>query len=98
MPHACEISKIDSVTKFSQYGLVGFQSETYTQRYFPQGKYYRTIQEYDQHCTCPYTREIIWNPETNWTTLRSGEALHKNNRIEVIKFKTSRKMRYQIPK
>jgi len=43
MPHACKLSKIDSVSRFPQYVLVGFQSETYTQRYFPQGRYYKTI-------------------------------------------------------
>jgi len=89
MPHACKFSKIDSVSRFPQYGLVGFQSETYTQRYFPQGRYYKNICEYDQQCICPYTREIVWDPEITWTTLQSGEALNKNNGIEVIKFKTN---------
>ena len=97
MPQACKFSEIDSVSRFPQCGLVGFQSKTYKQRYFPNGRYYKTIREYDQHCTCPYTRQIFWNPENNWTTIQSGEALNKNNRIEVITFKTHRKMRYQIP-
>jgi len=99
MPRACDLSKIDSVTKSTQYGLVGFQVfhlvgfQTYTQQYFAQGRYSNSIQEFDQHCTCPFTRQIIWNPESNWTTLKSGEILHINNRIEVVKF---RKRRYNI--
>ena len=96
MPYACDFSKIDSVTESTQYGLVGFQSKTYTQQYFPQGRYYNSIQEFDQHCTCPFTQQIIWNPESNWTTLKSGEFLHKNNRIEVVKFKTLQKHCYNI--
>jgi len=31
MPYACDFSKIDSFTESKQYGLVGFQSKTYTQ-------------------------------------------------------------------
>jgi len=54
------------------------------------------MRECDQHCTCPYTREIFWNPEHNWTTLQSREALNKNSRIEVINFKTNKERRYQI--
>jgi len=87
MSQACDRSKIYSVTKSTQYGLVGFQSKTYTQQYFPQGRYYNSIQEFGQHCTCPFTQQISWNPESNWTTFRVREALHKNNRIEVVKFK-----------
>ena len=56
MPQPCNLSRIDSYTISSQYGLVGFQSKTYTEEYFPQGKYYHSIEEYDSHCTCPYTR------------------------------------------
>ena len=96
MPHTGNFSKIDSAFRFIQYGVVGFQNEPFTQRYFRNGRYYKSMREYDQHCTCQYTREIFWNPEHNWTILQSGEALNKNNRIEVINFKTHKKRRYQI--
>jgi len=96
MPYTCDFSKIDSITESTQYGLVGFQSKTYTQQYFPQGKYYNSIQEFDLHCTYPFTRQILWNPEANWTILKSGEFLRKNNRIEVVKFKTLQKKRYNF--
>ena len=82
VPHACDLSKIDSITESTQYGLVGFQSKTYTQQYFPQGRFYNSIQEFDQHCTCPFTRQISWNPESNWTTSKSGEALHKTTEVK----------------
>jgi len=88
-------SMIDSVYHSPEYGRVGFQSETYTQRYFPKGKYYHTMQEYDHECTCPFSITLKWNPEQNWTTLESTEAL--NNRIEVIKFTTKQKLTYNIP-
>jgi len=65
MTHVFNLSKIDSVTKSPQYGSVGFQNKTYTQKYFPQGRYYNSIQEFDQYCTCPFTRQIIWNPDVN---------------------------------
>jgi len=77
MPHTGNFSKIDSAFRFKQYGVVGFQSETYTQRFFPKGRYYKNIREHDQHCTCPFTREIIWDPEITRTILQSGEALSK---------------------
>jgi len=35
MPYACNFSKIDSFTVSKHYGLVGFQSKTYTEQYFP---------------------------------------------------------------
>lgn len=88
-------SMIDSVYQSPEYGRVGFQSETYTQRYFPKGKYYHTMQEYDHECTCPFSITLKWNPEQNWTTLESTEAL--NNRIGVIKFTTKQKLTYNIP-
>ena len=97
MPQACNLSRIDSYTISSQYGLVGFQSKTYTEEYFPQGKYYQSIDEYDSHCTCPYTRSFTWHPETNWTTLYSSEYLRRTNRMEVIQFKTFQKIEYPIP-
>ena len=97
MPQPCNLSRIDSYTISPQYGLVGFQSKTYTEEYFPQGKYYHSIEEYDSHCTCPYTRSFTWQPETNWTTLYSSEYLRRTNRIEVIQFKTFQKIEYQIP-
>ena len=96
MPHTCNLSRIDSYTLSTQYGLVGFQSKTYTEEYFPQGKYYQSIDEYDKHCTCPYT-SFTWNPEANWTTLYSSEFLKRNNRMEVIHFKTLQKLEYHIP-
>jgi len=96
MPYACDFSKIDSFTESKLCGLVGFQSKTYTQQYFPQGRYYNSIYEFDQRCTCPFTRQLIWNPETNWTTLESGEFLQKTNRIEVIRFKTLQNHRNNI--
>ena len=72
MPYACDFSKIDSFIESTQYGLVGFQNKTYTQQYFPQGLYYNSIYEFDQHCTYPFTRQLTWIPESNWTTLESG--------------------------
>jgi len=39
MTHVFDLSKIDSVTKSPQYGSVDFQDKTYTQHYFPQGRY-----------------------------------------------------------
>ena len=97
MPHKCNLSRIDSYTVSTQYGLVGFQSKTYTEEYFPQGKYYQSIEEYDKHCTCPYTRIFTWNPEANWTTLYSSEFLRQTNRMEVIHFRTLPKLEYHIP-
>jgi len=97
MPHNCNLSRIDSYTVSTQYGLVGFQSKTSTEKYFPQGKYYHSIDEYDKHCTCPYTRTFTWNPEANWTTLYSSEFLQRTNRMEVIQFKTLQKLDYRIP-
>jgi len=97
MPNACNLSKIDSYTISKHYGLVGFQSEKYTELYLPQGRYYNSIEEYDRHCTCPFTRTFTWNPEATWTTLRSGEFLQKTNRIEVIRFKTLQKPLYNLP-
>jgi len=97
MPHKCNLSRIDSYTVSKQYGLVGFQSKTYTEEYFPQGKYYHSIDEYDKHCTCPHTRTFTWNPETNWTILRFSEFLKYTNRMEVIRFKTLQKLDYHIP-
>ena len=96
MLQKCNFSQIDSYTLPPQYGLVGFQSKTYTQHYFPQGRYYHSIAEYDQHCSCPYTRDFTWNPESHWSTLNSGEFLNRQNRIDVIKFKTLRKTHYEI--
>jgi len=96
MPYASNFSNIDSFTISKHYGLVGFQSKTYTQQHFPQGRYYNSISEYDQHCTCPLTRTLTWNPESYWTTLESGEFLQKTNRIEVIRFATLQKQRYKI--
>jgi len=96
MPYACNYSNIDSFTLSEHYGLIGFQSKTYTRQYFPQGRYYNSISEYDLHCTCPFTRTLTWNPEANWTTLESGEFLQKTNRIEVIRFATFQKQRYNI--
>jgi len=97
MPHKCNLSRIDSYTVSTQYGLVGFQSKTYTEEYFPQRKYYQSITEYDKHCTCPYTRTFTWNPEANWTKLYSSEFLKRTNRIEVIHFRTFQKLEYHIP-
>jgi len=96
MPQKCNLSRIDSYTVSTQYGLVSFQSKTYTEEYFPQGKYYHSIDEYDRHCTCPHTRTFIWNPEVNWTTLYSSEFLQQTNRMEVIRFKTLQKLDYHI--
>jgi len=97
MPQKCNLSRIDSYTVSIQYGLVGFQSKTYTEEYFPQGKYYQSIDDYDRHSTCPHTQTLIWNPETNWTTLYSSEFLQHTNHMEVIRFKTLQKLDYHIP-
>jgi len=97
MPQKCNLSRIDSYTVSTQYCLVGFQSKTYTEEYFPQGKYYQSIDDYDRHCTCPHTQTLMWNPEKNWTTLYSSEFLQHTNRMEVIRFKTLQKLDYHIP-
>ena len=60
MIHALNILKIDSATKSPQYGSVRFQDKTYNQQYFPQGRHYNLLQNFDQHCTCPLSRQIIW--------------------------------------
>jgi len=62
MTNALNLLKIDSATKSPQYGSVRFQDKTYNQQYFPQGRHYNLIQNFDQHCTCPLSRQIIWNP------------------------------------
>ena len=33
------------------------------------------MSEYDQHCTGPFTRHLIWNPESTYTTSKSKELL-----------------------
>jgi len=34
-----------------------------------------SMSEYDQHCTGPFTRHLIWNPESTYTTSKSKELL-----------------------
>jgi len=97
MPQACNLSRTDSYTISSQYDLVGFQCTTHTDEYFPQGKYYQSIDEYDSHCTCPYTKTFKWNSEANRTTLYSSEYSQHTNRMKVIQFKTLQKLEYHIP-
>jgi len=94
--HALNLLKIDSVIKSPQYGSVRFQNKTYNQQYFPQGRHYNFIQKFDQHCTCPFLRQIIWNAALQWTTLKFGEALHKNNSFEILKSKTLRHTRHKF--
>ena len=65
MLHECDFSKIYNFTQFTKYGLAGFQSKTYTHQHFPQGHHYNPISEYNQHCTGPFTRQLIWNLEAN---------------------------------
>jgi len=97
MTHECNLSRIDSHTVFTQYGLVGFQSKTYTGEFFPQGKYFHSIDDYDKHRTCPYTRIFTWNPEVNWTTPYSSEFLKRTIRMEIIHFRMFQKPEYNLP-
>jgi len=55
MTHVFDPPKIDSVTKSPQHGSVRSQNKTNSRPYFPQGKYYNSMQEFDQHCICPLT-------------------------------------------
>ena len=58
--------------------------------------HHNLLQKSDQHCTCPFSRQIIWNPALQWTTLKFGEIPHKNNIIALIKFYTLGKRWYNF--
>jgi len=59
MPQKCSDTQINTVFESNEYGRVSFTSKTYAQKFYPNGKYYHTLYEYENECACPYYRNII---------------------------------------
>jgi len=88
MPHDCSEGQISNVYRSTVYGKVGFIGKTYTEKYYPKGRYFPDIDSYDKECQCPIFRTEIRNPENEWNTLYSTEYLNDSTTpVEVLRLR-----------
>ena len=87
MPHECNERQISNVYRSKEYDNIGFSGKTYTEKYYPKGRYFPDIDSYAKECLCPIFRTETWNPETKWNTLYSGEYLNDSTPVEVLKLR-----------
>ena len=79
-----------------EQGKVGFSGKTYTEKYYPKGRYFPDIDSYDKECQCPIFRTETQNPENEWNTLYSGEYLNDSTPVEVLRLRVLVKPQYQM--
>ena len=96
MPHDCNERQISNVYRSTEYGRVGFSGKTYTEKYYPKGRYFPDIDSYDKECQCPIFRTESWNPENEWNTLYSGEYLNDSTPVKVLRLRVLVKPLYQM--
>jgi len=96
MAHKCNERQISNVYWSKKYGKVGFSGKTYTEKYYPKGKYFPDIDSYDKECLCPIFRTETWNPETKWNMLYSGEYLNDSTVVEALKPTVLLKLQYNM--
>jgi len=94
MPYKCNERQISNVYQSKEYGKIGFSGRTYTEKYYPKGKYFPD--SYDKKCICPVFRDEQWNPEIKWTTVYSGEYLNDTAAVEVLRSKAIVKRRCNL--
>jgi len=96
MPHECNERQISNVYRSKEYDNIGFSGKTYTEKYYPKGRYFPDIDSYAKECLCPIFRTETWNPETKWNTLYSGEYLNDSTPVEVLKLRVLVKLQYKM--
>jgi len=96
MPYKCNEKQISNVYQSKEYGKIGFSGKTYTEKYYPKGKYFPDVDSYDEKCMCPVFRDEKWNPEIKWNTVYPGEYSNDTAAIEVLRLRVIGKRRYKL--
>jgi len=96
MPHKCNKGQISNVYRSKEYGKFGFSGKTYTEKYYPKGRYFPDVDSCDKECLCPIFRTETWNPEKKWNMLYSGEYLNDSTLVEVLKLRVLVKPQYRM--
>jgi len=96
MPHKCNETQISNVYRSKECSKVGLSGKTYTEKYYPKGRYSPDIDSYDKERLCPIFRTETWNPETKWDTVYSGEYLNDSTLVEVLRLRVLVKPQYKM--
>jgi len=96
MPYKCNEKHISNVYQSKEYGKIGFSGKTYTEKYYPKGKYFPDVDSYDKKYTCPVFRDEKWNPKIKWNIIYSGEYLSDTAAVEVLRLRVIVKRRYNL--
>jgi len=96
MTHKCNEGQISNVYRSKEYRKVGFSGKTYTEKYYPKGRYFPDNDSYHKECLCPIFRNETWNPEMKWNMLYSGKYLNDSTPVEVRRLRVLVKRQYKM--
>lgn len=83
-PNNCSEQSFSIKRRLSDFGEVGLQAQTFTERYYPEEMFFKTIEEYDAMCGCPRLYHVQWTPGWGKNIIFSAKKRKIATSIEVL--------------